>query len=35
MTQDVGEPLGFLEQIPPRDKEIVLLAPIYFYQIIQ
>ncbi len=31
MSKDLGEPLGFLEKIPPRDKEIILLAPIYFY----
>lgn len=31
MSEELGEPLSFLESIPPRDKEVILLAPIYFY----
>lgn len=31
MSEDLREPLSFLEKIPPRDKEIILLAPVYFY----
>ena len=31
MSKDLGEPLSFLEKIPPRDKEVILLGPIYFY----
>lgn len=31
MTRELDEPISIVERIPPRDKEVILLAPILFW----
>ena len=31
MAREVDVPLNVMERIPPRDKEVILLAPVFFW----